>query len=196
MSTRPCSRASASETRTRSSLDGPTLTISAPSARTPGDLDRRRVRGHHDHGPDAQDPGGPRHALGVVAATSGRPRRVPAPRRSGCASALYAPRSLKAPMGWSISGFSHTRGWPCGWPSMGRPNGSSGVRTVMPARSAAAAPDVVDARPVGRDGRSAGLWRDAAVTPVYSPERGVRARPVTRHRRAAPDRGRGDRPCR
>src|SRR5664279_2089729 len=60
---------------------------------------------------------------------------------------------------------------------MGRPMGSSGVRTVMPSSVSAAAriSSMVTSGSPEDDG--SGLGREVTVTPVYSPERGVRARP-------------------
>ena len=79
---------------------------------------------------------------------------TPAARADGgsVAMALYAPRSLKAPIGCSVSGFSQARS----------PNGSRGVRTVMPSRRSAAA--MMSASPTSGGG---GPVSDGEVTPVY-----------------------------
>src|ERR1700704_443926 len=99
------------------------------------------------------------------------------------ATATYAPRSLKAPVGWSDSALRYR-------PGTG-PNGTSGVRTAIPRRRSAAArmsASVTRASGslvVGIDGSAVTRGQALAIDAAGRPRQSVES--VRRDRAAAPD---------
>src|SRR5450759_4470470 len=161
MIARPRSAARRSAMACRSALAGPTVTTSAPSAST-------RVRLMAG-------------ALSGITTTAGQPssraaRATPwawfpdeyviTPRSSSAGSseaiAVYAPRNLKAPIGWRDSAFSSC-------PRAGSPNATRGVRAATP-RSRTAA-DRIRSRPTsGASGFIAAVvWGSGAGGRASSP---------------------------
>ena len=110
-------------------------------------LGRRGEARHDDDGGDAGERGVPRHRLRVVARRHGDDAAPPRPR-PGRAMRLAAPRSLNAPVAWSVSSFRKTR-QPAARETAS--DGTVGVRSTAPRmRSAAARTSASPIMPPGR----------------------------------------------